>query len=505
MRLFYNLKKCCLFACLGLLWVMAHPPARADNVFNFDQVTEIARKAAREPFKPPQPVPDFLKQLRYDEYREIRFDPARSLWKDHGNFQVQFIHPGLFYQHAVKINAIDSQGIRNVPFAPSLFSYGGSKFIEKISPDLGFAGFRLVYPLQKKNEFNHVIVFAGASYFRAVGKNQVFGLSARGAAVDTALPSGEEFPFFREFWLERPAPQARTAKIYALMDSQSLVGAYAFVVRPGERTVVDVRARIFERSRVKELGIAPLTSMFFYGEEKPRPGGEWRPEVHDSDGLLMASGTGEWIWRPLANTEKLRVTYFEFDDPRGFGLLQRDRRFDNYEDLETRHELRPNAWITPIGSWGRGQVKLVEIPTQKETNDNIVAYWIPKTLPPVGQAIEVAYKIHFQTEDPLAAAAGRVVATRLGAGDKEGLKRIVLDFDGGKLRALPGDTGLKPVISLGPDSQLVQQSILKNSVNGTWRVAFQVKAAKAKPLEMRAFLQHGKDVLTETWSYRLEP
>lgn len=505
MRLFRQLKKSPLCACLGLLWLFGAASAGANNVFDFDKLTELARKVAREPFKPPQPVPDFLQKLSYDDYRDIRFDPAGSLWKEQGNFQVQFIHPGLFYQHAVTINAIEPQGIRKVPFAPGLFTYGRNKFADKISPDLGFAGFRLTYPLEKKNELNHVIVFAGASYFRAVGKNQVFGLSARGAAVDTALPSGEEFPFFREFWIERPAAQARTAKIYALLDSQRLAGAYEFVVRPGERTVVDVRARIFERSRVKELGIAPLTSMFFYGEDKPRPEGEWRPEVHDSDGLLMASGTGEWIWRPLSNPEKLRVAYFEFDDPRGFGLLQRDRRFENYEDLETRHELRPNAWITPIAGWGKGQVKLVEIPTQKETNDNIVAYWIPKTLPPVGQAIEVAYKINFQSADPLDPGAGRVAATRVGAGDKEGLKRVVLDFDGGKLRSLPGDGGLMPVISLGPDGQLVQQSLSKNPVNGTWRLAFQVKPPKGKPLELRAFLQHGKDAVTETWSYRLEP
>ena len=293
-------------------------------------------------------------------------------------------------------------------------------------------------------------------------------------------------------------------KIYALLDSRRVTGAYEFTLRPGERTLIDVKARLFERERAKELGIAPLTSMFFYGEEKPRPQWHWRPEVHDSDGLMIASGAGEWIWRPLGNPAKLRISYFEVENPRGFGLLQRDRRFSNYEDLETRHEVRPNAWITPLSNWGKGQVKLVEIPTDKETNDNIVAYWIPRALPPAGQPLELAYRIHFQSDEPLDSAIGRVIATRLGGGDKEGLIRLILDFDGAKLRALPADTRIKPVINVGQDGQLAHQSILKNPVTGTWRLAFQVKPPKGKPLELRAFLQHEKNVLSETWSYQFE-
>jgi periplasmic glucans biosynthesis protein len=485
--------------------------AAANTTFNIDNVASLAKKLAAEPFKPPQPVPDVLKQLIYDDYRDIRFDSEQSLWKETGsNFQVQFIHPGLYYTHSVAINIYAAQGIHKVIFSPKLFTYGRNKIAEKMPSDLGFAGFRLAYPLYKKDEYNHVIVFAGASYFRAVAKNQVFGLSARGLAIDTGLPSGEEFPTFREFWLERPAKQARAMKVYALLDSQNLTGAYEFVVKPGDRTVVDVKAKLFERKRVKELGIAPLTSMFFFGEEKPRPPGEWRPEVHDSDGLSIAAATGEWIWRPLVNPEKLQVNYFELENPRGFGLLQRDRRFSNYEDLETRHELRPNAWVTPIGNWGKGQIKLVEIPSLKETNDNIVAYWVPRNLPPLGQPIEIAYRIHFQSDDPLDAGSGRVTATRVGTGDKEGLKRFILDFDGGKLKDLPASAAIKPVISVGPDGQLVEQNIFKNPVTGGWRVAFQVKSPKDKPLHLRAFLQHEKhalvnDTLTETWSYLLQP
>jgi periplasmic glucans biosynthesis protein len=486
------------------LILLGRAPAFANN-FDLKDVIGTARKLAAEPFKPPPAIPDFLKQISYDDYRDIRFDTSQSVWKDSGNFQVQFIHPGLFYTHNVTINTVDAKGVHKVPFSPRQFSYGRNKFADKIPADLGFAGFRIAYPLYKKDEYNHVIVFAGASYFRAVARKQVFGLSARGLAIDTALPSGEEFPTFREFWIERPAPKASSIKILALLDSQNITGAYEFIVRPGDRTTVDVRASLFERKRVKELGIAPLTSMFLFGEEKPRPRSDWRPEVHDSDGLLMASATGEWIWRPLINPAKLQVSYFEFDNLRGFGLLQRDRDFSNYEDLETRHELRPNAWITPQGNWSRGHVKLVEIPSPKETNDNIVAYWVPRDLPPVGQALELAYRMSFQNEDPLDPPVGRVAATRIGTGDKDDLRRIVVDFEGAKLKALPDTAPVKAVISVGQEAQLIQQSVVKNPLTGGWRVAFQLKAPKDKPLHVRGFLQHENDTLTETWSYLLEP
>jgi periplasmic glucans biosynthesis protein len=266
-----------------------------------------------------------------------------------------------------------------------------------------------------------------------------------------------------------------------------------------------VKARLFERKRAKELGIAPLTTMFFYGEERPRPAGDWRPEVHDSDGLLIEAGTGEWIWRPLVNPERLLISYFELDNPRGFGLLQRDRDFRAYEDLEARYDLRPTAWITPVGSWGKGQVKLVAIPTQGEMNDNIVAYWIPKALPEVGQPIEVAYRIHFQSDDPIGASSGRAIATRVGTGDAEGTKRVVVDFDGGALKRLPAGAPVTAVITVGGDGRPVQQSVFKNAVTGGWRLAFQVKPPKDKPLELRAFLQNDTDTLTETWSYLLPP
>ena len=479
--------------------------ATAAEPFGFPEVAEQAQRLATEPFKAPPVIPEFLSRLSYDDYRDIRFDANQSLWKEGGgSFEVQFIHPGLLYRHAVAINTIDRGVVRPVAFTPSLFTYGRNAFGDKVPTDLGFAGFRITYPLNKKDDRNHVLVFAGASYFRGVAKGEVFGLSMRGLAIDTALASGEEFPFFREFWLKRPARDASAMTVYALLDSQRMTGAYEFTVRPGNRTLVDVKVKLFERKRVKEIGVAPLTSMFLYGQERRMPG-DWRPEVHDSDGLLIETGTGERIWRPLANPERLRVSYFEVENPRGFGLMQRDRNFHGYEDLEARYDLRPSGWIAPVGNWGKGQVKLVEIPTAKESNDNIVAYWLPRSLPPAGQPIELAYQLRFQSDDPATGQAGRVTATRIGVGDAENTRRLVVDFDGARLNTLPGDAPVKAVISVSDDAQILQQSVFKNTVTGGWRLAFQVKAPKDKSLEFRAFLQSDKDTLTETWTYQLSP
>jgi periplasmic glucans biosynthesis protein len=492
---FFAVLVCCLI-----------PAGRSANAaFGFANVSELAKKAAEESYRPPASVPDFLKTLSYDDYRDIRFDVKQSLWRERGNFRLQLIHPGFVYGNAVRLSTIEGGAVHRIEFNSNLFTYGRNKFADKIPADLGFAGFRIAYPLNKKGDFNHVLVFAGASYFRGVAKGEVFGLSARGLAIDTGLPSGEEFPVFTEFWLERPDPVAHQMRLYALLDSPSVTGAYAFAVEPGETTLVQVRARLFMRKAVKELGIAPLTSMFFYGEEKPRPQGQWRPEVHDSDGLLMRSADNEWLWRPLGNPEKLRVSYFEFNNPRGFGLLQRDRSFQDYEDLETRHELRPNAWIVPTGAWGRGFVKLIEIPSQKETNDNVVAYWIPRSSPPPGQPLNFSYQLRFESKEPAEGRDGRVVATRLGSGDKEDWQRIVIDFEGAKINALPDSTRVKAVIGVGPEAQLVQQSVIRNVVTGGWRLAFQIKRTQGKPLELRAYLQSGEDILTETWCYQLEP
>jgi periplasmic glucans biosynthesis protein len=493
-----------LLLCTVLLDV-ADRGARADTPFGFPDVVEKAKALARRSFTEPPEIPELWQKVGYDQYRDIEFDRSRALWRDAGNFRVEFIHPGSVYKRTVTINTFDRAGASPVPFSPSMFSYGPSGLGDKVPKDFGFAGFRITYPLYRRSEWNHVLVFAGASYFRPVARNQAFGLSARGLAIDTGLPSGEEFPWFTEFWLERPSRDASTMRTLALLDSPRVTGAYEFVLRVSTKTVIDVKATLFERKKVAQLGIAPLTSMFFYGEERARPGGQWRPEVHDSDGLLIHGTNGEWLWRPLVNPDRLLVNSFQVDGLRGFGLLQRDRAFTAYEDLQARYDLRPSAWITPIGDWGKGHVKLVQIPAPNEYNDNIVAYWLPGALPAAGQPIEIAYRINVQSEDPIPASWGRATATRVGEGDAAGVRRIVIDFEGGALKQLGATADVKPVVWAGPEAELVQQNVVKNDVTGGWRLAFQLKQQKGKPVELRASLQHNGETFTETWSYLLLP
>ena len=491
----------------GLL--IAVIPARA-SAFDFEDVAKKAQELAASEYDDPRgQVPDWLVNLSYDQWRDIRFRPDSALWQDRrSNFQVQFFHLGLFYEKPVRINLVDAKGVEPVKFTPTLFDYGKNKFASQVPQDLGFAGFRLHYPIKTPKYHDEVIVFLGASYFRALGKNEVFGLSARGLAIDTAESSGEEFPDFREFWLRVPAPGAKEMEIYALLDSPSVAGAYRFVVKPGVVTEVSVQAKLFLRREVKKLGLAPLTSMYFHGENDVRDIVDFRPEVHDSDGLLMQTGTGEWIWRPLDNPRTLHVSSFQMENPKGFGLVQRDRDFANYQDLEARSEVRPSAWVAPEGDWGKGRVELIEIPTKSDIHDNIGAFWVAADSPKPGTPVAFAYTLSWYGEDAKRPPGGRVVATRRDFGTVEDAHRFVVDFEGGKLAKLPADTVLRGVVSVagGNDSaELIEQQVVKNPVTGGWRLTFQVRPKHSGPVDVRAFLDSGGETLTETWSYVILP
>ena len=331
-----------------------------------------------------------MQGLTYDRYRDIRFKPNEAWWRGAKlPFELAFFHQGFYFDQPVRINEVVAGRVREIKFSPDLFDFGANKIDRQKMQGLGFAGFRVHYPVNTPKYKDEVLVFLGASYFRAMGKGQVYGLSARALAVDTALISGEEFPRFVEFWIEQPAANARELTIYGLLDSKRVTGAYRFLLKPGVETVVDVKAQIFLRENVSKLGLAPLTSMFTFGENQRPRTEDYRPEVHDSDGLLIQSGTGEWIWRPLTNPKRLLVTSFALDNPLGFGLMQRDRDFSRYEDLEARYERRPSAWVEPKGKWGAGRVELVQIPSPDETNDNIVAYWVPDATPAYAQALRI--------------------------------------------------------------------------------------------------------------------
>lgn len=497
-------------ACGVFLALTAGLPPDGARAFTLDDVVVKAEQLAREPFAvPPGQVPDWLLKIDYDQWRDIRFRPQRSLWRDAQlPFQLQFFHPGLYYDRTVAINVVDAAGVRPVEFSTDQFDYGKNKFAKKIPRHLGYAGFRIHYPLNTPDYLDELIVFVGASYFRSLGRHQVYGLSARGIAIDTIADTKEEFPYFREFWLERPAPDAKILRMYALLDGPSVTGAYRFVIEPGDQTLVRVEMKLFLRRPVEKLGIAPLTSMFFHGENTLHPFVDFRPEVHDSDGLLLHFNTGEWLWRPLDNPQALQVNTLQMHQPKGFGLLQRDRNFDHHQDLETRTDLRPSVWIDTEGDWGDGSVELVQIPTNTDIHDNIVAYWVPREQPKPGEPLAFAYTMYWHGDDPARPPGGRVMATRRDWGMVANANRFVIDFDGDALRALGADQAPRGVVSIAGGAaaaELLDQHVVKNPVSGGWRLTFQIRPKQTTAIELRAFLEKNGQALTETWSYAAAP
>jgi glucans biosynthesis protein len=496
---------------LALTLVASAACAQAQG-FGFDDVVARARAlAATTQRLPDSGLSKELLDLDYDQYRDIRFRPERSLWRDAKlPFELQFFHPGFRYQRAVRIHEITPAGVRDVPFSREQFDYGKNSIEPSKLRAPGFAGFRVHFALNTPKYKDEMLVFLGASYFRALGKGQVYGLSARGLAVDTALGSGEEFPSFTDFWIERPAANATQLTIYALLDSRRVTGAYRFVVKPGTDTLMDVGARVFLREPVAKIGLAPLTSMYLFGENQPNAGAtDFRPEVHDSDGLSIQAGTGEWIWRPLVNPRRLLVSSFALSNPAGFGLQQRDRRFSRYEDLEARYDKRPGVWVQPAGAWGAGRVELVQIPTPDETNDNIVAYWVPDTLPPPKQLLAVDYRLFWQMDNAIRAPQSWVSQTRRGHGYRRQADDsidFVVDFEGPVFAKLPADAKVEPVVT-GQNIETREAIAYPNPVTNGYRMALRLKRLDdSKPVELRAFLRTAAGgAISETWSYLLPP
>jgi len=487
---------------VALSCVLMSDPARA---FSFDDVAALAQTQAQRPYQSASRQPPAeLAALTYDQYRDIRFRPDHALWRpDKLPFELMFFHLGKFQTEPVRINEVTPQGVRHVRYRSADFDYGKNKLSPQKWGDLGFAGFRAHYPFNNTSYKDELVVFLGASYFRALGAGQRYGLSARGLAIDTIGGKTEEFPRFAEFWIVKPEANAKTLTIFALLDSPRASGAYQFDVQPGTQTAMNVRARLFLRTSVATLGIAPLTSMYFFGENQPHRT-DFRPEVHDSDGLMLAMGEGEWIWRPLNNPKQTLTTSFTMKQLRGFGLMQRDRRFASYEDPEASYELRPSAWVEPVGNWGPGRVELVQLSTPDETNDNIVAYWVPEQAPAPGQPMDFSYRVLWQGEQMQRPPGGWVVQTRAGRGFAElaaDEQQFIVDFTGPTLTALPADAPVKAVVSTPSNGQILESNAYRLEATGAWRMAVRVKQLNpAQPTELRGYLQRGEDVLTETWS-----
>lgn len=471
--------------------IPAAESSRETRGFSFASVVDLARQLRASPYQPPsRDLPPALAALDYDGLRQLGFRDARGLWADQAlPFQVQFFHRGGLFPEPVQVFEVADGVAQPVAYDPGLFRYGAgplSDLTDPADPRLGFAGLRLLHPLNTPDKFDEVAAFLGASYFRAVARGGVYGASARGLAIGAGEPD-EEFPRFTTFWLDRPARGAQALRLYALMDSPSLTGAYAFVITPGEPTLTDVQAELFPRRDVAGVGLANMTSMFLLAPQAPSAAEDFRPRIHDSDGLMVATAQDERLWRPLNNPPQIAASGFQGPAPQGFGLAQRADGFEAYQDLEARYDLRPSLWATPGQGFASGEVRLVEIPATDEMADNILADW--RLAAPLRAGAPHAFSYRLAWGRPSALAPGAVRRWREGPGDAAGWRRVLLDITAADARPTPwAEAGGRPVRHL---------SVTENPVEGGWRMTFEFEPGAARTLELRASLGASRNF--ETW------
>ncbi|WP_193369110.1 glucan biosynthesis protein [Pelagibius marinus] len=499
-------------------------PARP---FSFEALTQRARETAGRAYQPPyRPAPQVVEQIDYEAHGKIRFDPDRALYGPESGgpksaYPATFFHLGRFFGKSVKMHALASgpggMEAREILYSPDYFEMPADSIARRLPEDSGFAGFRLQESIGrdagKSQDWwrsHDWIAFLGASYFRAIGELEQYGLSARGVVVNPTLSGPEEFPDFTEFYIAPAEKAGDPVAVYALLDGPSLAGAYRFSLTRGAGVIMEVEKHLFLRRDVARLGLAPLTSMYFYSEGDRPARMDWRPEIHDSDGLALWTGGGERLWRSLNNPEQVTLSSFFDDNPRGFGLLQRDRDFDHYLD-GVHYERRSSLWVEPLGDWGPGSVQLLEIPTDDEIHDNIVACWVAQAAAKAGDSRHLTYRLHWLAEEPYPARDfARVTATRLGRGGQPGkprppgLTKFVVDFEGGRLPGLNGKSEPEPVVTA---SRGEVSRVFAEPVPGTkaWRAVFDLAVEGEEPVELRMYLALGKEPLSETWLYQFRP
>jgi glucans biosynthesis protein len=488
---------------LGLAAINA-PGLKEGETFSREALIAFARELAKAPYVAPDTsLPAPFQDLDYPHYVGIKFRPERAIWSsEQRGFVIEPLHRGFIYAAPVDLFTIEDGRVLIVPYDPSLFDFGS---IGAPSPDLklGFSGFRLKAPFDASDRFDDFAIFQGASYFRAIAKAQSYGAVARGLALDTGEASGEEFPFFRAFWIERPQSGANSLVVHALLDSEATTGAFRFILKPGDMTIVDVDAVVIPRSRIEHVGIAPLNSMYFFGANDRKGVDDVRLAVHQSSGLQIWNGGGEWIWRPLQNPETLQISAFVDTNPRGFGLLQRTRDVAAFQDEGHRYERQPSVWVTPLGDWGEGSIQLVEIPSDSEIHDNIIAYWRPKNPLEQGQEYSFSYRTTWcwsPQDKPQQAVAQQ---TRTGTGGNRN-RRFVIDFEGDIFLDSERVKKITPMVTVNP-GKVREITFSTDPPRRLGRLSFLLDPDNETFSEMRAVLKSGDEAVSETWLYRWTP
>lgn len=469
--------------------------------FSLAGLKEHAQALAGKPYAPRPLIPRSWRDLTYDQYRKIWFDARNALWEGTEKPQrVDVFAPGLYFPQAVDINVVEKGEARPLQFDKAVFDTTDQFPDVEIDATLGYSGLRLRAEMDQPGIYQEYAVFQGASYFRGIGKGDIYGLSARGLALNTGDPAGEEFPDFTAFWLEAPTPGSGTIVLHALLDSPSCTGVYSFRITHGKTLRMDVAAEIFARTEMRHIGIAPLTSMFLFDDTMRDRFSDFRPAVHDSDGLLIHNGAGEVIWRPLANPRNLQISAFADENPRGFGLMQRARDFSDFADLEALYHKRPALWVTPGEGWGTGAVTLVEIPADLEIYDNIVAYWRPAAPLPAGHGHKMTYRLDWGSDPaPAADMPLRVLNTAMGERPEGGII-VAIDFENSA--TVPDDLNRLDIVLRGSTGSVSSGLVQRNPETGGPRLAFTFQPEGAELVEFRAQLRLDGEPLSEVWLYR---
>jgi glucans biosynthesis protein len=501
-----------LYPLTTFLFLVGSVAAQQDRIHvTLDTVAQEAQALIQKPQRTPKALPRGLQSLSYDQYREIRFRPSEALWwNTDSRFRVEFFHLGHLFNNQMNIFEISETHMQEIPFIEDAFDYGNSGYEPGFfnSPK-GYSGIRVKYPLNTEEVFDDLIVFQGASYFRALGARQTYGLSLRGIAMNT-IGEKEDFPRFTKLWLKKPKPSADQFTIFALLEGEKVTGAYQFDISPKGVAKIEVHARLFFREDgAAEVGIAPLTSMFVFGENSNNPTiRDWRPEVHDSDGLLLYADS-KWDWFPLENLPGRTITRVPKVKLRGFGLLQRDRDFRNYKDLEAHYERRPSAWIEPNGKWAPGEIVLYTFGTDTEATDNVIAYWKPDIEVGATGPIDFSYTISLPTKDPEHDLA-KVMETRVGQRTMDSeATTLIIEFSRPKSIAIDEIEGLSIGFDHG-EAELIEKPVIQyNAPEDQIRVFAHFKTPRgdtsSSPYRMSAQLLRQGHQMSERWNYTWKP
>lgn len=479
--------------------------------FSFDWLAQRAKDRATQPWKAlTSPLSETLAKINYDAYQKIVWRKDVSLWAgDAGRPPVQLFHLGEFFREPARIFACDGSQAREILYRRSYFDMPADHIARTLPEDVGYAGFRIM----NRKQTSDWLAFLGAAYFRSAGEQDQYGLSARAIAIDTAMPTPEEFPRFTEFYMEPVEDDADHIVINALMEGPSVTGALRFDCARRKGVVMDVQAVFHARKDIARFGVAPLTSMFWFGQIERSQAVDWRPRIHDSEGLAVWTGAGEHIWRPLANPPRVMTSSFSDRAPRGFGLLQRHRDFADFQDDGVFYEKRPSLWVETLGDWGPGAVQLVEIPTDDEIHDNIAAYWVSDTPVKAGDTREFRYRLHWVRDEPFRPMLATVLDTFAGSGGvpgqprPKGVRRFVIDVEG---KGLSGRKRGEFVVDVRASRGTFRGEPVSYPVvgqDGVWRCIFDVEApAAVDPVDLRMVLRDKAGApVSETWTYQYFP